>query len=296
MTISLLPVQTRTALTWDTVMVDGQPARYCTAGSPDSLATVIFLHGWALANHSYQRSLEHLAALGVRVIAPALPGFGDTPELTANRTTMAGYAAWLAAFIRAVGIQTPVSVVGHSFGGGVAIQTAHDYPQLVGQLVLVNSIGGSVWRIEDGVVRTLAERPRWHWALHLRPDILPLNQLSRFVPVVLEDVLPNLLHHPRSLLRVANLVRHTSLLTELDTLRERAHPVTVVWGDRDEVLPEPTLQSLLAALGGPPHIPVPGPHGWLIGNPKLFAETISNVIHGSIERSHDRPLDATGSD
>ena len=53
---------------------------------------------------------------------------------------------WLDDFLRAVGVEEKVVVVGHSFGGGVAMRFAHDYPERVRSLVLVNSIGGSAWK------------------------------------------------------------------------------------------------------------------------------------------------------
>ncbi|MFJ9363886.1 alpha/beta fold hydrolase [Nocardia sp. NPDC101769] len=53
-------------------------------------------------------------------------GFGGTGERPAGHSSMRGFAAWVAAFIRAVGIVGPVILIGHSFGGAVAIMTAYD--------------------------------------------------------------------------------------------------------------------------------------------------------------------------
>ena len=96
--------------------------------------------------------------------------------------------------------------MGHSFGGGVAIRLAHDYPERVRSLVLVNSIGGSAWK-RGKRLTSLAERPLWDWGLHLPVDMWPLRQATRVIPVVLEDAVPNLVRHPRSLWRVAQLAR-----------------------------------------------------------------------------------------
>jgi len=38
-------------------------------------------------------------------------------------------------FIATVQVGQPVTLVGHSFGGGVAIQTAHDWPDRVARLI-----------------------------------------------------------------------------------------------------------------------------------------------------------------
>ncbi len=84
---------------------------------------MVFAHGWALGQHSYKAVLHRLAAQGCQVIAPALPGFGGTPDLAPDGTsTSPAMRAWLEEFIRAVGVHEKVVIVGHSFGGGVAIR------------------------------------------------------------------------------------------------------------------------------------------------------------------------------
>ena len=160
--------------TWRTVEVDGRPVRHLEVGSGP---TLLFLHGWGLGYRSYQAGLARLASLGLRVLAPAMPGFGGTAALPAEERTIEGYAAWVARFLEAAEVQTPVTVAGHSFGGGVAIQLAHDHPAAVDRLVLVNSIGGSAWR-KGRAVRSMTERPLWDWGLHSATDLLPHREVT----------------------------------------------------------------------------------------------------------------------
>jgi pimeloyl-ACP methyl ester carboxylesterase len=89
----------------------------------------------------------------VRVYAPALPGFGGTARLPLEQRTLAGYGHWVGHLADTIGLARPVTVVGHSFGGGIAITTAHRSPDLAERLVLVNSIGGSAWTDGRGVVQ-----------------------------------------------------------------------------------------------------------------------------------------------
>ena len=121
-------------------------------------------------------------AARLQVWAPALPGFGGTEDLPDEEFSLAGYARWVVAFLDAVGVAGPVTLVGHSFGGGVAISTAHDAPDRVARLVCVNSIGGSAWTESRGVVRSMAQRPLWDWGLHLQTDLLPWRQVTRVLP------------------------------------------------------------------------------------------------------------------
>lgn len=258
---------------WRRTWVDDRPALYTTAGEG---LPVLFLHGWALGDRAYRRSLERLVALGCRVVAPALPGFGGTAELPARRFTLSGYAAWVDRFCDAVELDGPVFLVGHSFGGGVAIKVAHDHPDRVRTLVLVNSIGGSAWR-DDGVIRSMAERPLWDWGLHFPADIWPVRQASRVLPVVLGDAVPNLVRNPRAVIRVAGLARRADLTRELEELKRRELPVVVLWGARDGVIPRAAFDSLCTAIGAEGAV-VEGSHSWLLADPDQFGEIMTNVV------------------
>jgi pimeloyl-ACP methyl ester carboxylesterase len=257
------------------VTVDGRPAAYGLAGEG---APLVFLHGWGLAHRAYGPALARLVAKGMQVYAPALPGFGGTAALPAKRLSLAGYAGWVERFIATMEIEQPVTLVGHSFGGGVAIQTAHDWPDRVARLILVNSIGGSAWSHHNGMVRLIRERPLWDWGLHLQVDLLPVRQLTRVVPVIAADALPNLLRNPRAIWQVGHLARMADLTAELEELKLRRLPVVVLWGQRDRLLPRACLDSLRAALGDPQLITVPGAHSWLLADPDGFGEVMTNVI------------------
>jgi pimeloyl-ACP methyl ester carboxylesterase len=262
-------------LAWQSTTVQDRPASYGVAGTG---TPVVFLHGWGLAHRSYKRSLKRLVAQRLRVYAPALPGCGGTAGLPAAELSLAGYACWVADFMQAVGIEEPVTLIGHSFGGGVAIRTAHDAPARIARLVLVNSIGGSAWTDGKGVLRTIAERPWWDWGLHLREDVLPLRQITRVLPVITEDLLPNLLHDPAAIWRAARIARNADLTAELEELKRRRLPVVIVWSKDDNVIPRASLVTLRTALGDPQLITVPGSHSWVISDPQAFGEVITNLL------------------
>ena len=274
-------------LHWQVKRVEGRRAAYGVAGSGRPL---LFLHGWGLGHRSYRRALTRMVGAGVRVWAPAMPGFGGTADLPPEDVSLAGYAQWVADFVRAVDVPTPLVLVGHSFGGGVAIQTAHDHPDLVDRLVVVNSIGGSAWTDGRGVLRSIADRPLWDWGLHLQADLLPARQVSRVLPVVVEDALTNVLRNPRSRWRVGRLAARTNLVAELEELKQRGTPVVVLWGTGDRVVPAACLESIRSALGDVDVVTVPGSHSWLLADPDGFAEVMTNVIAAVPVRAADGRL------
>jgi len=237
---------------------------------------VVFLHGWALAQHTYRDVIETIAAQGCRVIAPSMPGFGGSADLPADEFSISGYAAWVIALLDALEVDEPVVVVGHSFGGGVAIRLAHDHPERTRSLVLVNSVGGSSWK-KGSTMRSITERPLWDWGLHFPADVWPIRQASRVLPVIAEDLFPNLVRHPRAMVKVANLARRADLRAEVEALRDRGLPITIIWGTRDGVIPRESFEALCVASGVEGTV-VEGSHSWLLADPDHFGEVITNDV------------------
>jgi pimeloyl-ACP methyl ester carboxylesterase len=253
--------------------VRDHPAGYSVAGEG---MPVLFLHGWALGQHTYRAVIEEIAEQGCRVIAPSLPGFGGTADLPDTAFSLSGYAEWAVSLLDALDIAEPCVVIGHSFGGGVAIRLAHDHPERVRSLVLVNSIGGSAWR-RGRTLRSIAERPLWDWGLHFPGDVWPVRQATRVLPVIAEDLVPNIIRHPRAMVKVANLARRADLRAELERLRDRHMPITMLWGRRDGIIPRESFEAMCVASGANGTV-VDGSHSWLLADPHHFAEVITNDV------------------
>jgi pimeloyl-ACP methyl ester carboxylesterase len=262
-------------LVWLQTAVGGDEVTYGVAGEGPP---VVFLHGWALGHHAYKRSLKRVAALGYQVFVPALPGFGGTLDLPESEFSFAGYAAWVDRFLDSVSITRPAIVIGHSFGGGVAIQLAHDWPERLNRLVLVSSLGAPAWSDAGWGIRSLAERPLWDWGLHFPLTLLPIRRSGRLLATLLEDALPNMVHNPRALWKAANLARQTDLTAELETLAAGDLPVDVLWGERDTIVPRASYEALCKAVGSEGRVVGGQRHLWLLGDPDAFGEALASVL------------------
>jgi pimeloyl-ACP methyl ester carboxylesterase len=99
--------------------------------------TVLLIHGQPGRGVDWEALARRLST-DHRVVAPDRPGWGNDER---PATSVAGNAADLASIVELLELTLPVTVVGHSFGGGIAIELALSRPDLVGALVLLGSIG-----------------------------------------------------------------------------------------------------------------------------------------------------------
>ena len=260
-------------LVWHKTVVDGRRVNYGVAGEG---LPVLFLHGWGLGSHSYKRALKRLVRQGCRVYAPALPGFGGSAKLP-GRCNLDGYALWADGFLEAVGVDEPALAVGHSFGGAVATKLAHDFPARVGYLVLINSVGGGIWRLAGGKVRSMSERPLWDWAVNFPRDILFTRTLVPTLSAILEDAVPNFVGNPLGVWEVASVARRADLTADLQDLAASDLPVLVLWGEGDVIIPRASFEAMCNAAGCAGEI-VPGRHSWLLADPEAFGEIMAKSV------------------
>lgn len=139
-----------------TVEVDGQTIHYFTAGSGEPL---LLLHGYAQSAHMWKSSIPELAKR-FTVIAPDLPGFGDS-EIPADGLDVSTAADRMHAFMRSLGI-TKARVVGHDIGLMVAYAYATKYPTDVEKLVMMDAFlpGVGDWK------ETYQDPNMWHFYFH----------------------------------------------------------------------------------------------------------------------------------
>src|SRR5271165_4578076 len=118
-----------------TVKLHGRPVTYAQAGSGPVL---LLIHGMGGTFENWQAVLEPLAR-GHTVIAPDLPGHGASAP-GAGDYSLGSLAAGLRDLLLALGHER-ATLVGHSLGGGIAMQLSYQFPEMTERLVLVSSGG-----------------------------------------------------------------------------------------------------------------------------------------------------------
>jgi pimeloyl-ACP methyl ester carboxylesterase len=227
------------------VAIHGHDVSYRRSGSGE---TVLLIHGLAGSSRTWRSVLPELA-LTHDVIAPDLLGHGESAKPTGDYS-LGAFASGLRDFLAALDVPR-ATIVGHSFGGGVAMQLAYQHPELCDRLVLVSS--GGLGREVSWLLRLLT----LPGAEQLMPLIFP-----RFVAdrgEALGKLLfrfglqsPHLAEMWRAYSSLAGAENRKAfvrtmrgviepggqVVSALDRLYLAAHvPTLIVWGSRDDIIP-----------------------------------------------------------
>jgi 3-oxoadipate enol-lactonase len=249
------------------------PARERGSGKP-----VVLLHGYPLTHAMWQPQLESLST-SHRVVALDLPGFGLAEEWDVP-TTLAGFAESVHRTL-AEELPDPMVVVGHSFGGYVALQMYHDHPERFAGLVLANT------RSEADTTEARAKR----WATierlndpleHLDVEasvqgLLAPQTWERRDPLV-DTVRAMVGSARRQTVRAAlqAIAERPDLTPVLATLRV---PALVLWGEVDHLIPPAQSQAMVARIrdGMGMGIPYAG-HLPSLESPEAFSHAVRELL------------------
>src|SRR5438552_4300748 len=99
---------------------------------------VVLIHGITGSSLTWEEVIEPLAER-YTVVAPDLLGHGESAKPRGDYS-LGAYASGVRDLVQAIG-HDRATVVGHSLGGGVAMQFAYQFPERCERLVLVSSGG-----------------------------------------------------------------------------------------------------------------------------------------------------------
>lgn len=117
------------------VTIHGHEVRYRRAGEGEA---IVLIHGLAGSSLTWQHVMGDLAE-HYDVIAPDLLGHGESAKPMGDYS-LGAMASGLRDLLAILGVEK-ATIVGQSFGGGVAMQLAYQHPELCNRLVLVGSGG-----------------------------------------------------------------------------------------------------------------------------------------------------------
>jgi pimeloyl-ACP methyl ester carboxylesterase len=266
---------------------------------------LLLLHGIAGSSRSWI-PVMHLLQRDFTVLAPDFLGHGESTKPPGDYS-LGNHASAMRDFLQLLGIDR-ATVVGQSFGGGVAMQFAYQFPEMCERLVLVDA--GGLGREVNWMLR-LVTLPA---AEYVMPVLFPSfvrdwgNSVARFLGdrgirnaratemwrsySSLTDA-----ENRRAFVRTMRSVVDPGgqSVSAIDRLYLAAHtPTLIVWGDQDRMIPvvhaykahEAIPNSRLEIMEGVGHFPQ-------VEEPIRFAEILTDFVRTTQpgEITHEDRLD-----
>ena len=244
-------------------VLHGHRRAFLLAGPPLGTAPVVVLvHGIGDSSATWHEVLP-LLARDCTVLAPDLLGHGDSDKPRADYS-LGGFANGIRDLLVLLGVEG-ATVVGHSLGGGVALQFAYQYPELCQRLVLVASGGLGA---EVMPLLRAAALPGASWAIAAtvrKPVRVPVLLAMRLAarsgvldPADVDEV-ATIWQGLRDRSTRAAFLRTLRSVVDLRgqsvTSRDRLYlatsvPTLLVWGSRDPVIPVAHAREAVDCLPG----------------------------------------------
>ena len=272
------------------IVVHGYRRAYRMKGSGPVL---LLLHGMACDSTTWAPVMDELAE-NFTVIAPDLLGHGESDKPNADYS-LGGFANGMRDLLTVLGVDR-VTVVGHSFGGGIAMQLASQFPERPARRILL-STGGPGPEVTPlirmltlpgagAVTKLVTARP-------IRPVVAKsLRSLSQLPLMAVRDLdeaadVYEKMADPAQSLAIRRLAK-----TVLDwrgqfvTMRDRAYltklmPVMVIWGHDDLVLPVDHSQNLPTMSTSEVHIFERSGHFPHKDHPEMFRKLWVDSCHAT---------------
>jgi pimeloyl-ACP methyl ester carboxylesterase len=239
-----------------TLSLHGRALSYVKAGSGPVL---LLIHGMAGTHATWQAVIEPLAERHT-VIALDLPGHGAS-EAGAGDYSLGSLAAGLRDLLIKLGHER-ATLVGHSLGGGIAMQFAYQFPEITERLVLVSS--GGLGPEVNPVLRAAAlPGANLFIAATAGPGRVAGAALARGLATLGLQPSADVAEFARGYASLADAPRRSAFLATLravvGTEGQRVEagdrlylaegvPVLIIWGRRDRIIPVAHAEHAHAAI------------------------------------------------
>ena len=138
---------------------------------------IVMIHGFTGSKENWYPLASELGGR-YRLLIPDLPGWGASERKPGTVYGFPEQAAHVAAFIRALSPGTPVVLLGHSMGGGIAVLAATRYPRDVAKVGLLDAAGVRFKDNQFGIDVLAGENP---FGVHDEAS------LQRYIDIVFHD-------------------------------------------------------------------------------------------------------------
>ncbi len=236
--------------------------------SPDAFPPLVLVHGAGGTRLHWPPQIRRMRA-GFRVLAPDLPGHGESPS--AGEASIAGYAHRLWEWAAALDLP-PFVLAGHSMGGAIALHTALKRPGWLAGLILVGT--GARLRVHPTLLEASRDPDQYEKAIQQIVDWsfaedAPM-ELVRLARERMAEIDPGILHHD---------LLACDRFDIIGRLREIELPTLVLCGEEDRLTPAKYSFFLAEHIPGAELRLISGAgHMVALEQPEVVAETIQRFM------------------
>ena len=204
-------------------IIDGIKINYQVFGEGPS--AFLILHGWGSNSDRWVAVAEQISQKGFRVIVPDLPGFGKSDMLPVA-WNMNNYIKWLEDFVKEISIGD-FYLMGHSFGGALAVKLTINHAQEVKKLFLVSAASvrkktakKSTFKNISKVAKKFSFLPFYDFFRKAFYKFIIVKSDYPYVEGVMKETFTNVISE--------DLAQFTGFIKT---------PTVIIWGDKDKSTP-----------------------------------------------------------
>ena len=278
-----------------TISIWGLNVRYVEAGDGP---VVVLLHGLADSHLSWYCNVDALADARYRVIAPDLPGSGDSDKPDHLEYDPVSAADFVYGFTQELHVAR-FSLVGSSAGGLISGLFALEHPEMVEKMALVGSGGFGrrvSWLLRALSVPVLGDIVYQPW---VNEKMGITKRLFHRPPAVLEELLPEMNRMrqlPGARAAVLRGIRSSITLRGvrkagyiLDRLKNSDVPLMTVWGAEDRIIPVQHAEDVRRELPGSIVEVIPECGHWpQMEKPSVFNPLLIDFLGGAAARTAEQ--------
>lgn len=237
------------------VNVNGLNIHYLEQGVGEE---VVFVHGWPTSSFLWRHQVGPLSQTH-RVLAPDLPGFGDSDRPADVRYDLPFFVSFLGKFLDATDVER-ATLVCHDLGGPIALTFAVRHPERVGRLVILDTtpypelppalrmllrvmaapLVGDFIVSRTGIALTL----RWVGVVGNRAAITS-DVVDGYYRPYAQDRAAR-----RILLRILRELDPGEMVETAQGLGQIEAPTLIIWGDKDPTAPVSVARRLHQDIQG----------------------------------------------
>ncbi|MGH9030204.1 MAG: alpha/beta fold hydrolase [Acidimicrobiales bacterium] len=280
----------------DKIEVEGRDLRFAVSDNEDAHGPdgpgstpvwAVNVHGYFAGGGMYWRESSHLArSLGWRVVNQSLPGFGGSDPLPWEKVNLREISQQLVELLDHLGTRHAV-LLGHSMGGAVAVQFAHDHPGRTLGIVYRDGVATPGWRRRNGILFSMLSpvmpdvaglADLMVAALLDTSDLLVGRRLSSTVRGLWPDARRNLRAMGRTI-PVGAMLMSLDMEEEVQSIVRNEIPFLPVWGCFDRIVNAATANELGRAVDREVQWLLGG-HSWMLPRPRGQADVLLRLPRG----------------